>query len=96
MISGKSILIAGIAAALSMVAGPSAIAGAGDAAAIQDVAQPRMLSAAELEAYRTGRVQEVPDGCWVYYNHFTGECGAVICIAPGGWQSVHECSEFGL
>ncbi|WP_417489125.1 hypothetical protein [Maricaulis sp.] len=96
MISGKSILVAGVAAALSMVAGPSAIAGGGQADAFQDAAQPRMLSAAELEAYRTGQVQGVPDGCWVYYNHFTGECSAVICIAPGGGQSIHECSEFGL
>ena len=88
--------MAGVVAALALVAGPSAIAAGGEIAAPMDTAQPRMLSSAELEAYRTGEASAVPDGCWVYYNQFTGECSAVICIAPGGWQSIHECDEFGL
>jgi hypothetical protein len=95
MISGKSIVMAGVVAAMALAAGPSAIASGGDAPALADTAQPRMLSAAELEAYRTGRANTIPDNCWVETSPFTNQCIGVVCIEEGFWV-LYECSEFGL
>ncbi|SDM48647.1 hypothetical protein [Maricaulis salignorans] len=88
-------MMAGVVAALALVAGPSAIASGGDALASADAPQPRMLSAAELQAYRTGRANTVPDNCWVETSPFTNQCIGVVCIEEGFWV-LYECGEFGL
>lgn len=54
------------------------------------------LSASEINAYLREDARSVPDNCVVHYNQFTGECSAVVCTTSTGWQTVHECSEFGL
>jgi hypothetical protein len=91
MISGKSIVFAGLASALAMIAGPSAIAADAFTTPEQGESAQRVLSAAELAAYLNGSAQTLPDYCWVQTSPLTGQCTAIICAPPGGFWEIHEC-----
>ena len=86
---------AGLALTAALIAG-NALAGQGVAPEAVLKAPDIRLSAAEINAFLSEDLRDVPDNCEVFYSPFNGQCMGVVCTSPSGGQTLYECSEFGL
>ena len=95
MVSRNLMVKLGLVLAAGSLIGSAALASGFGAEPSKVDIQQGVLSWSELEAIRTGRVNEVPENCTVQTSLFTGQCIGVVCVEEGIWV-LHECSDFGL